>query len=171
MLPLNALILIGEYSKPITRPDWRTFKRTISEAIYIHDIDALYEFDNTCDLFKIVHTHMHIRIDMCLCDMTQEELDAFINYPHNVISNFENILYIVVYVEFVCLLYLFICNLLHIKYYFINYQDNTIILNNVIIYFGGLYASYCIGYNLEKPYFKIISIIIDIFDNFISFWK
>ena len=121
-----------------------------------------------------LYTHMHIRIDLCLYNMTQEELDTFINYPHDkriVFSNVENVCYIVIHVEFLFLLYLFVCNLLQLKYYFINYQDNTIILNNVIIYFGGLYASYCIGYKLQKPYFRMISIIIDNFNNFISFWK
>jgi len=103
--------------------------------------------------------------------MTQEELDAFINYPHDkriVISNYENFLYIVVHLEFVCVLFMIVFDLIKLQDYFINYQDNTIILNNVIICFGGLYVSYCIGYKLEKPYFRIISIIID---KFISFWK
>ena len=128
ILPLRSLLLIGEYSKPITRPDWRTFKRNISETIYINDIDTLYEFDNTCALFKLVHTNMHIRIDLCLYDMTQEELDAFINYPHDkriVFSNVENVCYIVIHVEFLFLLYLFVCNLLQLK---LNFSNKLILL-------------------------------------------
>jgi hypothetical protein len=35
-LPFRALLIISEYSKPLTRPDWRTYSRlmTIEEYIY-----------------------------------------------------------------------------------------------------------------------------------------
>ena len=56
-LPINALQLIREYSKPLTRPDWRTFSRTITIGAYIKDIDRLNKF-KTYSLFKLVYTHM-----------------------------------------------------------------------------------------------------------------
>ena len=43
MLPINALQLISEYSKPITRGDWRTFTR-ITKDKYIIEIDKLYKY-------------------------------------------------------------------------------------------------------------------------------
>ena len=36
-LPCRALELISEYSKPITRPDWRTFPRTITKNIFFYE--------------------------------------------------------------------------------------------------------------------------------------
>jgi hypothetical protein len=175
MLPYKALNLIREYSKPLTRPDWHTFERSITTNIFINEIDTLYKFERNCSLYKLVHTNMHVNIDLCLYDMTQEELDAFINYPPVVFGHFNNFVYIAMHVEFVWFLYLLVFDLLHLQYYFINYQDNTIIINNVIIYFGGLYASYCIGYKLAKLYLRIMTRIMtkifDRFDSFISFWK
>ena len=72
MLPLRALRLISEYSKPITRDDWRTFERAITSNVFIDEIDTLYNFEKNCALFKLVHTNMHLNIDMCLYYMTQE---------------------------------------------------------------------------------------------------
>ena len=37
-LPLRVLLLISEYSKPLTRPDWRTCKSLISIEEYIYAI-------------------------------------------------------------------------------------------------------------------------------------
>ena len=36
MLPSNALRLIREYSKPVTRPDWRTLRKLAIHDIYVH---------------------------------------------------------------------------------------------------------------------------------------
>ena len=37
LLPLRALTLIREYSKPLTRPDWRQLKPLVSSyGIYLH---------------------------------------------------------------------------------------------------------------------------------------
>ena len=92
LLPINALQLISEYSKPVTRGDWRTFTRITKES-YIKEIDRLYKFKNTSRLFKLVHTNMHLNIDMCLYYMTQEELDDFINYKHDNVIIYKNIVY------------------------------------------------------------------------------
>ena len=51
-LPCRALHLIREYSKPLTRPDWRTFERSITSNIFIHEIDTLLNFKNIINLFK-----------------------------------------------------------------------------------------------------------------------
>ena len=37
-LPLRVLLIISEYSKPLTRPDWRTCKCLISIEEYIYAI-------------------------------------------------------------------------------------------------------------------------------------
>ena len=40
-LPLNAIKLISEYSKPVTRPDWRTFKRQIDTPYFIQCLEKM----------------------------------------------------------------------------------------------------------------------------------
>ena len=94
MLPLRALRLISEYSKPITRDDWRTFERAITTNEFINEIDTLYNFEKNRALFKLVHTNMHLNIDMCLYYMTQEELDDFINYKDDNIYTTTDIVHI-----------------------------------------------------------------------------
>lgn len=48
MLPSNVIRLIREYSKPVTRPDWRTvcpltFKRYYIDIVRNRDINKIYE--------------------------------------------------------------------------------------------------------------------------------
>ena len=93
-LPCRALHLISEYSKPITRGDWRTFERAITTNLFINEIDTLYNFEKNRALFKLVHTNMHLNIDMCLYYMTQEELDDFINYKDDNIYTTTDIVHI-----------------------------------------------------------------------------
>ena len=57
-LPSRALQLISEYSKPITRGDWRTFTRITMET-YIKDKDKLDHFTNTRLLYELVHRNMY----------------------------------------------------------------------------------------------------------------
>jgi hypothetical protein len=57
ILPFKAVRLIREYSKPVTRPDWRTFERGISIDTYIKDIIYLNKF-KTYSLYKLVYNHM-----------------------------------------------------------------------------------------------------------------
>lgn len=54
ILPKHILKLISEYSKPITRPDWRTFQRTLDTIYFIQNIEKF----NTRPVFKIVKTNM-----------------------------------------------------------------------------------------------------------------
>ena len=60
-LPSRALLLISEYSKPITRGDWRTFTR-ITLKTYIKDKAKLDNFTNTRLLYKLVHRNMYERL-------------------------------------------------------------------------------------------------------------
>lgn len=153
ILPLRSLLLIGEYSKPLTRPDWRTFERPITGSIYINEIDALYKFKRTCALFKLVHRNMHVSIDMCLYYMTQEELDAFINYRyHNVIL--YKCLYIIIYGGTLYAAYRSGYEIINLRGYFINNcYTNSVLLDNFIyvnIYLGCLYTAYQIGDKLGQ---------------------
>jgi hypothetical protein len=162
-LPCRALHLISEYSKPITRGDWRTFERDITTNVFIHEIDTLYKFENTCALFKLVHTNMHVNIDMCLYDMTQEELDAFINYKDD---NLQILLYtIIMYIGNVGLSGYIGILLARLRFYFINNQPtNNVIINNFIylnIWFGTLCSVYHIGYKMEPTkdsFYKVKSL-------------
>ena len=57
MLPPRALHLINEYVRPITRPDWRTFERTINPEVFITEIrDLTIAHKNT--LFMTAYKHM-----------------------------------------------------------------------------------------------------------------
>ena len=57
VVPLRALQLIHEYSKPITRSDWRTFERTINPEVFINEIrDLTIAHKNT--LFMTAYMHM-----------------------------------------------------------------------------------------------------------------
>ena len=60
-LPCRALQLIREYSKPITRGDWRTCSR-ITMDTYVKDKDKLNNFTNTRRLYRIVHRNMYERL-------------------------------------------------------------------------------------------------------------
>jgi hypothetical protein len=57
-LPLNAIKLIKEYSKPVTRPDWKTFKRTINPNLFIEEIIDTTILKGTPLFFK---THINMR--------------------------------------------------------------------------------------------------------------
>jgi hypothetical protein len=58
LLPLNARKLIREYSKPVTRPDWKTFKRTINPNLFIEQIIDMTILKGTPLFFK---THINMR--------------------------------------------------------------------------------------------------------------
>jgi len=58
ILPFNALCLIKEFSRPMTRPDWRTFKRAITIQNYIEEIKTL-KLAKPSSLFKRVCNHMY----------------------------------------------------------------------------------------------------------------
>jgi hypothetical protein len=53
-LPLTALKLISEYSKPVTRPDWRTFERKMNTTSFISQIVLEYKIK----VFKLVSKNM-----------------------------------------------------------------------------------------------------------------
>ncbi len=153
MLPFRALQLIREYSNPLTRPDWRTFDHPIRGSIYMNEIDSLYKFKRTCSLFKLVHKNMHLNIDMRLYDMTQEELDAFINYrDHNPIL--YKFFYIIIYGGTLYASYRAGCEIINLRSYFINNSyTNNVLLDNFIyvnIYLGCIYTAYQIGYTLGQ---------------------
>ena len=66
-LPSRALQLIREYSKPITRGDWRTFPRITKEKFvkYKDELDSINR-----RLYDLVHRHMY---DYLYC-MTEYKL-------------------------------------------------------------------------------------------------
>jgi hypothetical protein len=53
-LPNHILKLISEFSKPLTRPDWRTFERTLNTMCFIQSIEKF----NTRPVFKVVKNNM-----------------------------------------------------------------------------------------------------------------
>jgi len=147
-LPCSALKLISEYSKPLTRGNWRTFERVITKDKYIIEIDKLYKFKNTSRLYKLVHTNMHLNIDMCLYYMTQEELDNFINYKD------KNVNINIARFGIVCLSSCAGILLGKLGKYFINNQPtNNVILDSFIyvnIFFGTWYSLYKVEYKLYR---------------------
>jgi hypothetical protein len=57
MLTLRAIKLINEYSKPLTRPDWRTCNCLISIEEYIFDIQYKY-YNNNTKLITLIFNNM-----------------------------------------------------------------------------------------------------------------
>jgi len=55
-LPLSALILISQYSKPVTRPDWRTINPLPFYSLYTEVIQRrTYKRKVLSTLYKIIH--------------------------------------------------------------------------------------------------------------------
>jgi hypothetical protein len=71
-LPSRALKLISDYSKPLTRPDWRTFIRTLSKKIFLKEIQKLNNC-NTLGIYTIVNKYDYIYA------MTAQELNEYKN--------------------------------------------------------------------------------------------
>ena len=57
MLPPRALQLINEYTRPITRPDWRSFERIINSEVFIDEIRDL-TIAHKSNLFMTTYMHM-----------------------------------------------------------------------------------------------------------------
>jgi hypothetical protein len=53
-LPIHVLKLISEFSKPVTRPDWRTFERKINTIFFIQSIEQFNKFN----VYKLVKQNM-----------------------------------------------------------------------------------------------------------------
>lgn len=58
ILPLRVLQLIKEYSRPVTRPDWRIFQRIMDTSYFICNIEYNY-FTNKSPLYLLVLKNMH----------------------------------------------------------------------------------------------------------------
>jgi hypothetical protein len=59
VLPVRALLMINEYSKPLTRPDWRKCKR-MTQRLLFEELIVLTHNINSIDLnmFDIVLSYM-----------------------------------------------------------------------------------------------------------------
>jgi hypothetical protein len=137
MLPSSSLTLIREYSKPLSRPDWRTFQRTITTNIFINEINALYRLKRTYKLYNLLHTNMH--------NVTQEEFDSLMKYKD------DKLLYtIIIYLVNVGLSGYIGILLARLRVY---QPTNNVIIDNFIyinIWFRTLYLVYQIGYNMGE---------------------
>ena len=71
-LPSRAVQLISEYSKPLTRPDWRTFIRLLSKKIFLKEIQKLNNC-NTLGIYTIVNKYDYIYA------MSAQELNEYKN--------------------------------------------------------------------------------------------
>jgi hypothetical protein len=56
MFPKNVLLLINEYSKPVTRPDWRTIKNLTQYKLFINIQNNIYKKDLFYNLYKSMET-------------------------------------------------------------------------------------------------------------------
>lgn len=71
LLPFNILYLIREYSKPLTRPDWKTFKRSINVNLFIEEI-----IDKTI----LKQTSLFYRVCENMGDSTFYKMYCYIEY-------------------------------------------------------------------------------------------
>jgi hypothetical protein len=156
-LPCRALDLIHEYSKPLSRPDWRTFERPITSNVFIHEIETLYKLKRTCKLYRLVYTNIHMNIDV----MSKEELNDFINYKND---NLHILYTIIIYIGNVCFSGYIGILLGKLRFYFINQPTNNVIIDNFIylnIWVGTVYSVYYIGYIMEptkESFYKVKSL-------------
>jgi hypothetical protein len=79
-LPCRALQLISEYSKPITRPDWRTFPRTITKNIFFYESNNLNE-----GLYNIVRKNKYDYI----YSMSKKKIIDYIYKQNAIIKELE----------------------------------------------------------------------------------
>ena len=56
VLPIQALTLISEYSKPLTRPDWKT-KPVIDFLTFYQNLRRRQKYNVICDLIYKIHNH------------------------------------------------------------------------------------------------------------------
>ena len=54
VLPIRAISLISEYSKPLTRPDWRTLRRLSIHMLYEELIEMYYDGSNVTKTLLIL---------------------------------------------------------------------------------------------------------------------
>ena len=80
-LPCSALQLISEYSKPITRPDWRTFPRTITKNIFFYESDNLNEVLRNI-IFKNRYDYLYA--------MSKKELIGYLYKQNAIIKELKN---------------------------------------------------------------------------------
>ena len=57
-LPFRALHLINEYSKPLTRPDWRTCSRLMPIEEYIYTINYCINHNKNTKLLNLISSNM-----------------------------------------------------------------------------------------------------------------
>jgi hypothetical protein len=58
-LPADILVIIREYSKPVTRPDWRTIKPLAGHVLHNDLYNSLWENEHiTFKLYKRVFTYL-----------------------------------------------------------------------------------------------------------------
>jgi len=86
MLPMRALQLIREYSKPITRGDWRTCKRITQKDACKH-LRILDKSKKTRPLYRLVHRNMYDY----LFEMTCNDLFDLIIYQESKTKYFHKV--------------------------------------------------------------------------------
>ena len=92
-LPVSALLLIKEYSKPLTRPDWRTLNRLSFYSLYSEVIQRrTYKRKVLNSLYKTIHkehmiagilyntTYYNVYISSLILDMPEIVLNGIAQY-------------------------------------------------------------------------------------------
>jgi len=80
MLPLNARKLISEYSKPLTRPDWKTFERTINPNLFIEDVFDTLILKRTPLFFRVRKNMSHSTFYIMYIHIEHIGVDTYIHY-------------------------------------------------------------------------------------------
>ena len=79
-LPLKARKLISEYSKPLTRPDWRTFERAINPNLFIEEILDMLILKITPLFFRLRTNMRGSTFYLMYIHIEYRGVDSYINY-------------------------------------------------------------------------------------------
>jgi hypothetical protein len=88
-LPPRALALIKEYSKPLTRPDWRTLRRLNMGHIYIHIMNNKNKYyPPVFNLFtrNIVRNYSYQYIVQAIKIEGKEKASIMLNIPIEILN-------------------------------------------------------------------------------------
>ena len=88
-LPARALTLIKEYSRPLTRPDWRSIRRLNMGHIYIHIMNNKNKYYPTVfNLFtrNIVRNYSYQYIVQAIKIEGKEKASIMLNIPIEILN-------------------------------------------------------------------------------------
>ena len=91
-LPLNAQHLISAYSKPRTRPDWRTIHPVNFADLYCHILSNWTRSPLFNTVYKNIHSNNTLGTILYITAETPDitECSALLSIPENILKNIKH---------------------------------------------------------------------------------